>query len=298
MANNYKLNSIIPRLLPHDIPPVNHQIRARRIRARIADQIHIRALELLRIAIAAQRDHGVPQVLRLLRHKVRQPRVDVARRDGVDSRKVAPLVRQRVRHVYAPGLGHVVRRLLLREVGDVARHAGRDDEAALAALLEVRADGFGAVERAVEVGLDDLVPVLDRAVQDARVGGAAGVRDEPVDVAKVADHVGDQLLDLRPLRDVAFVRLGLHPVLGRQFLRVLLAAFGPRRVGEGDVGAHLGAAARGLDAHAARAGGAGDHDDFAFEAEEVGEGVGGGDGDGHDVAVDDVVVQLMMWWFS
>jgi hypothetical protein len=49
----------------------------------------------------------------------------------------------------------------------VAGHRGRDDEGAGAALLEVVADGLGAVEGAVQVGLDDLVPGLDGAVEDA-----------------------------------------------------------------------------------------------------------------------------------
>ena len=82
----------------------------------------------------------------------------------------------------AARFGNVVRGLFLRVVGNVAGHGGGDDEGASAALFEVVADGFGAVEGAVEVGLDDFHPVFDRAVEDAGVGGAACVGDEGVDL--------------------------------------------------------------------------------------------------------------------
>jgi len=48
---------------------------------------------------------------------------------------------------YLPaGLGDVVRRLLLWEVGNVAGHGSGDDEGSLALLLEVSTDSLGAVE--------------------------------------------------------------------------------------------------------------------------------------------------------
>jgi hypothetical protein len=74
--------------------------------------------------------------------------------------------------VDAAGLGDVVGGLFLGEVGDVARHGGSDDEGAGSALFEVGADGFGAVEGAVEVGLDDFHPGLDGAFEDAFVSSA------------------------------------------------------------------------------------------------------------------------------
>ena len=169
----------------------------------------------------------------------------------------------------APGLGHVVRRLLLGEIGNVAGHGGGDDEAAGAALLEVVADGLGAVEGAVEVGLDDLVPGLDGAVEDAAVGGAAGVGDEGVDFAELGDDGADEFGHIVVAADVEFVRLALDAVFFRQFFGVLFAAFRARRIGYGQVGAHFGAASGGFDAHAFGAGGAGHDDDFAFEAEQV-----------------------------
>lgn len=111
--------------------------------------------------------------MRLLVDEVRQTGVDVTGRDAVDSGKVAPLIRQGAGHVNAAGLGHVVGRLLLRVVGNVARHGGSDDERAVALLLEVGTDGLGAVGGAVEVDLNDLVPGLRGAINDARVGSGA-----------------------------------------------------------------------------------------------------------------------------
>ena len=52
----------------------------------------------------------------------------------------------------AARLGDVVRRLLLREVGNVPGHGRGDDEAAGAALLEVMADGLSAVVGAYATG--------------------------------------------------------------------------------------------------------------------------------------------------
>lgn len=80
------------------------------------------------------------------------------------------------------GLGNVVGRLFLRKVGDVARHGGGDNKRAGAALLEVMPDGFGAIEGAGEIGGNDFLPSLNRAVQDTGVGGTAGIGNETVDL--------------------------------------------------------------------------------------------------------------------
>jgi len=133
----------------------------------IADEVDIGALQLLRVAVSSHGDHAHPEVLYILGHEVRQAGVDVARGDGVDAGEVAPLVGQRLGHVDAACLGDVVGGLLLGEVGDVAGHGGRDDERAGAALFEVRADRFGAVEGSVEIGLDHLVPGFGGAVENA-----------------------------------------------------------------------------------------------------------------------------------
>lgn len=81
-------------------------------------------------------------------------------------------------HVDTSSLGDVVAGLLLRVVCNVAGHGRSDDEAASAALLEVVADSLCAVESTVQVGLDDLHPVVDSAIEDTRGSSAAGVGNE------------------------------------------------------------------------------------------------------------------------
>ena len=146
----------------------------------------------------------------------------------------------------ASGLGDVVARLLLREIGNDAAHAGRDDQAARLAFAEVQADGAGAVGRAVQIGLDDFFPLRDRGVQDAVVGRLAGVGDEDVDLAEVLDDVLDELLDAVVAVDLALVGFGLDAVFFDQVFGVLFTAGGAGGVGDGDVGTHFGTAACGL----------------------------------------------------
>lgn len=105
--------------------------------------------------------------------------------------------------------------------------------------------------------------------------------DEGIDLSKVLDDVTDELLALRPLADIALVCLDLDAVLLREGLGVLLGTLVAGRVGDGEVGAHLGAAAGGLDANTPGTGGAGDDDDLALEAEHVLQGLGLGDVDRH-----------------
>ena len=83
----------------------------------------------------------------------------------------------------AARLGDVVRRLFLREVGNVARHGGGDDETSSSTFLEMMANGFGTVEAAREIGLDDLVPVFDGAVENATAGCTAGVGDKSINLS-------------------------------------------------------------------------------------------------------------------
>lgn len=176
----------------------------------------------------------------------------------------------------AAGLGDVVRGLLLREVGDVTGHGSRDDEGAVTLLLEDGADRLGAVRRAVEVRVDDLVPLLDGAVEHTVVGRGAGVGDEAVDAAtEVVEYVLYELLDRGKVTDVALVCFGLNAVLLDQLLDVLLSTLLAGSVGDGHVGAELGYTAGGFDAHASGARRSGDDDDLALEAQEVEQFAGG-----------------------
>lgn len=182
----------------------------------------------------------------------------------------------------ASGLGDVVRGLLLREVGNVAGHGRRDDEAPGATLLEVMADGLGAVEGSGEIGLDDFVPVLDAAVKDAGVGGSAGVGDEGVNLAKVLDDVLDELVDALVGADITLVGLRLDAILLGELFGVLLTSLGAGSVGDSNIGTHLGTTTGSFNAHAPRTRGTGDDDDLALEAEEVHEVRGLGNFDRHD----------------
>jgi hypothetical protein len=113
------------------------------------------------------------------------------------------------------------------------------------------------------------------------IGSSAGVGNEAVNLAEVLDDVVDELGNVVIVANVELVGLRLDAVGGGQILGVLLTSLGARRVGDGNVGAHLGATARGLNAHTSGPGGAGDDHDLALEAEEVLEGVGLGDVDRH-----------------
>ena len=168
--------------LPDTVTPVNDDIRPRCVCTGITDQIHIGALQFLGLAIPTQGDHALPQILCLPVHKVAQTRVNIPRANAIDPRESTPLIGQRARKVDAPGLGDIVGGLLLREVGNVAGHGGRDDEGAGTAFFEVVADSFGAVEGSRQVGVDDFVPVFDGAIEDARVGCTASIGDEGVDL--------------------------------------------------------------------------------------------------------------------
>ena len=94
----------------------------------------------------------------------------------------------------AAGLGNVVGGLLLGVVGNMARHGGGDYKRAGAALLKVVADGFGAIEGAGEIGGNDFLPILYRAVKDTGVGGTAGIGYEAVDLYNMLISLSPSLL--------------------------------------------------------------------------------------------------------
>ncbi len=283
-----------PLFLPSSVPAIDDDVGTGGVGARVAGEVDEGALQLGGLGVTAHGDHAVPELLDVLGHEVGQAGVNVAGGNGVDAGEVPPFVGETACQVDAAGFGDVVgclfickcsvsgmflpegvwetrRReggktthLFLRVVGNVSRHAGRDDEAARLAFTEVQANRSRAMIDTGQVGLDDLFPLAHRGVEDAGVGGAAGIGDEDVDLAEVGDDVLDQLLDLGVAADVALVGLGLDAVLFGQLFGVLLASLTAGRVGDGDVGAHFGAATRGFSADASRAGGAGDNDHFAL----------------------------------
>lgn len=177
--------------------------------------------------------------------------------------------------------GNVVGGLFLGKVGDVAGHGGSNDEGSSFALAEVVTHGFGAVECAGQVSVDDFPPCLHACVQNSIISRLPCVSDEDVDFPKVFDNILDKLLYVFPVADLAFVGLAFDAKFLRKLFGVVFAAFGTGSVGDGEVGTHFGTAAGSLNTDANGAGGTGYDDDFAFEAEEVMDGVGGGDVNGH-----------------
>jgi hypothetical protein len=101
--------------------------------------------------------------------------------------------------------------MLGRRVGDRhrARRIGRDrtvvdDAATLRTLVLHHAERFAdAVERAVQVGLDHLLPLLDRQLVDRhRRRAHAGVVEHQVHAAEALDRGVEQRRNLRGLRHV------------------------------------------------------------------------------------------------
>ena len=111
-------------------------------------------------------------------------------------------------------LGRVVRRLQLRDVDDVAGHAGSGDEASVREALQlvavevgallllaapVRGAGARAVEDAVQIGGHDLAVVVQRAIGHGALGPwDAGIGHEDVQPAvelldDLVDHLGGML---------------------------------------------------------------------------------------------------------
>lgn len=170
------------RRLSNTVATVDEDICTGGVRACIADQVHISALQFLCLPIAPHWNHALPQILGFLVNEVGEAGIDVAGRDAIDTGKVTPFVCQRASQVDAACLGDVVRGLFLREIGNVARHGGGDDETSSSTFLEVMANGLGTVEAAREVGLDDLVPVFDRAIKNATAGCTAGVGDKSINL--------------------------------------------------------------------------------------------------------------------
>lgn len=81
-------------------------------------------------------------------------------------------------------------------------------------------------------------------------GGRNLLGDEGINLAKLLQHILDQLLALLVLADIALVCLSLDAVLLGELLDVLLSALLSGGVCDGNVCAHLSAAPCGLDAHA------------------------------------------------
>jgi len=255
--------------LPDTVSTVDEEVSTGGVGRGVRCEVDVGTLELLGVTVTTHWDHGLPEVLGLLVDEVGETGVNVTGRDGVDTGKVAPLVGEGASHVDATSLGDVVGSLLLWEVGNVSGHGGSDDKGASAALLEVVTDGLGAVEGTVQVGLDNLVPCLDGTVKDTRVGGAASVGNEGVDLAKVGNDILDELLAVLVATNVELVCLALDTVGLGELLGVLVSTVWAGGVGDSNIGAHLSTTAGGLDTHTSWSGGTSDDDDLALHGQKV-----------------------------
>ena len=206
------------------VTAIDEEIRARGVRRGVTCKVDISALQFLSLSITSQGDHALPQLLSLGIDEIGQTGVDVTGRDAVDTGKVPPLVGERLGQMDTAGLGNIVGCLLLREIGNVAGHGGSDDERAGFALTEVEADGSGAVVGTVEIGIDDLLPLLHGLLQNAIVGRLAGVGNHDVNLAELLDDLLHKPLDIGVVANVALVGLALDAVVFLDLLGVLLAS--------------------------------------------------------------------------
>jgi hypothetical protein len=146
---------------------------------------------------------------------------DIAGADDVDGDAGArAFLRQRLGETDIAGLrGRVVR---LPHLALLAVDRGDGDDAAELAVAHAGPERMRHVEDAVEVGADDLVPLLARHLVEHGVAGDAGIVDQHVDRAEIGLHLGDAgragvVVGDRPL-------VGLDAGLGGEFLRRLVIA--------------------------------------------------------------------------
>lgn len=228
------------------IPAIHQNIRPRSIAARIARQIQIRPLQLLRLPLPPHRNLIAPHILDIGLDEIANLRRHIPRTHRIHPRKPHPLHRQRPAHVDHARLGRIVRGLQLRDVDDVRAHGGSGDERAVAEAGDVvggllgfedLAGGAGAVEGAVEVGGDDFAVVVEGAFgQGALLPGDARVGDEDVEpVVEFGDLRADGGVDGVGVGDVDGVGSAWQCRLVRKRSRCLYGMRCGRRIGVREV---------------------------------------------------------------
>ena len=136
------------------------------------------------------------------------------------------------------------------------RRQRRDVDDVAAARLEVRQARVHRAEHALEVHVDDPLPVLGGRRAHERARGDAGVGDDDVDAAQALDGRADRVVERLAVGHVDLEPHGVRPALGGDLLqRIGLKAE------EGDLGALPGELTGGLGADAPRR--AGDQDALA-----------------------------------
>lgn len=166
----------------------------------------------------------MPHLLSLLRHKVGDLGHDVAGRNGVGASILSPLNSQTLDEVNDTSLSGVVGSLKLGNVDDATAHGSSGNEAARSIVGQgltsngstlvllatpVLSSRPGGVVSAVEVSLDDITVVVNRAVNHGALGpGDTGVSDKDVQTAiEVLDRLVDSLLNCLGIPNINLVGL-------------------------------------------------------------------------------------------
>jgi hypothetical protein len=136
----------------------------------------------------------------------------------------------------------------------MSTHTSSNNKASGPPLLKMMSNRLRTMESSIQIRLNNFIPSLDRTIQDTRISGTTSICDEGIDLAKLLDDVGDELLNAGVVADVELVGFGFHAVGLGELFGVLLAAFWARGIGYCDVGAHFCTAAGGFDAHASGTG--------------------------------------------
>jgi hypothetical protein len=186
---------------------------------RLAGQEHGGADQFLDIAPAAGRRplFEPAREFRIVDQRLVQRGLEVARRDRIDLQAV-------LGPIGTHAAGQVLHRALGRRVGRDARpgqfalHRGDVDDLAPAAPNHVTGDGLTDIERARNIGGEQLVPFLDREILERRAELHAGIVDQDIDRAGISLNRLDTLLNGLRARHIEFGHRYLVPG-GRQFRR-------------------------------------------------------------------------------
>src|SRR5215211_7945562 len=175
----------------------------------------------------APQGHKLEQLLLLLfRDAGDHIRLYEAGADRVDRDAVAgQLLGGRLGKAEQPRLG--CRVVCLADVARLADEGAHVDDLASTLLHHVLQRRVHRVEGAVQVDLDDLVPVLHRELPQGAVYVYAGVVDEHVYPVELFYRLVYEALGLLGVRDVRLYRYGVHPIvleLVDHLFRRLLAA--------------------------------------------------------------------------
>src|SRR5690348_5945540 len=168
----------------------------------IDDQVANSASYLLRSAVPAERYPGQDRLLRLLWDRLEHL---CSYKTGADSinRYVRTGQFQVSRFGEPNNAGFGSRIVGLAKVPHLAYYGTDVDDLTTLLLHEMGQRGFHSVEIAVQVNLDDLIPILRRHILHGAVNIDPRVIDEYIDAAKAANSLFDKFGCLRRVRYIA-----------------------------------------------------------------------------------------------